>query len=132
MKISVFVGVLILTLTGGTAFAETGTFAGYLADQACGVQGKSPMDGSNLVKAPWDHTKNCAIACATPSGEKGYGLMVPNGATFRYVPFDQEGSKLAAKALAASKKKKGLTFVVEGVLDGNTLVVTAVKESNAL
>jgi len=131
MKFQALVLVSLMLLAGGSLFAaDTGFFSGYLADQACGVAGKSPMDGSDMVNAPWDHTKGCAVACATVTGEKGLGLMVPNGATFKFVPFDAAGNKIAAKALAASKKKAGLTFVVEGTLKGDTIVVSSVKETN--
>ena len=41
------------------------------------------MDGTDAKNSPCDHTVACQVACA----KSGYGLMMKEGAAYRFVPF---------------------------------------------
>ncbi len=108
-----------------SGFAADMTYQGYLADKACGAAGMSKMDGSDEINAPQEHTVACQLACA-PSG---YGIMVKEGMTYKFVPFDAKGSELALKLLKETKKEKAPWVAVTGSLAKGTLQVTGLKEA---
>jgi hypothetical protein len=122
MKIAALVLSTAVAISG---FAADMTYKGYLADKFCGVAGTGKMDGSDLVNAPGDHTVACQIACA--SG--GYGMMIKDGATYKFTPFDAKGNEMAATILKTTKKTKGPTVTAMGVMKDGVLQVTSLMES---
>jgi hypothetical protein len=113
---------LAVTMVAQTSVA----FTGYLTDVACGTSGKSPVDGSDLVNSPWDHTKACSIVCAG----SGYGVSVQNGKSFNFIPFDSKGNELAAAILKSTSKDQGVSVAVMGVLSNGVIMVSSMVESN--
>ena len=92
---------------------ETVTWTGYLMDTACGVPGVG-MDGSDVVNAPWDHTKKCLVACEA----SGFGISVKDGMEYKYVAFDKKGSDLANKDIVKkTMKQDNIAVQVTGCRD---------------
>jgi hypothetical protein len=119
---------LALCLSLGTAtlcFAADMSFAGYLTDKACGTAGTAP-DGSDVVKAPWEHTVACQVTCAG----SGYGIMIKDGNAYKFTPFDTKGNELAAQILKTTKKTKGPMIVASGSMLNGVLEVSSLVESN--
>lgn len=102
-------------------------YTGYLMDKACGEPGKG-MDGSDVVNAPQDHTKKCLIACSA----SGYGLSVKDGMAYKFVPFDDNGIKIAAMVAEKTTKDRAITVKVMGEMKGGMIVVTAIEEIASL
>jgi hypothetical protein len=123
------VAALFLALGVAVAgFAADSTYKGYLADTYCGAKGHGGMDGADLVNSPGDHTVACQVACA----KGGYGVMLKDGMTYKYVPFDAKGSELAAQVLKTTKKEKGPKVVVTGSLEKGTLRVASLVEDTTM
>jgi hypothetical protein len=91
------------------------TLTGHLVDQMCGIGMKDEAKAAG-------HTKECALmdSCAS----SGYGVFADG----KYLKFDAEGSKKAKALVEASTKEEGITVVVEGTQDGDTLTVSSLKE----
>jgi hypothetical protein len=123
MKIAVWIATLGLAATG---FAADMSYKGYLADTYCGSAGMSKMDGSDLTNAPAEHTVACQIACA----KGGYGVMVQEGKTYKFVPFDAKGNALAAALLKNTKKTKALYIEVAGSKKMDAISVSSLKEAS--
>lgn len=122
--------VFALFAFAGTAAAEasaekeTVTYKGYLIDKACNDMGKG-MDGSDIVNAPWDHTKMCLLA--EPCKKSGYGISIKDGSAYTtYYKFDDDGDKLALEQIMNSDKEDDFEIEVKGVLDGDVLVVSSI------
>jgi hypothetical protein len=123
MKIATWIVTLGLATAG---FAADTTFKGYLADTYCGSAGMSKMDGADLTNAPAEHTVACQIACV----KGGYGVMLQEGKTYKFVPFDAKGNELASALLKSTKKTKGLFIEVAGSKKMDAISVTSLKEAS--
>lgn len=121
MKIASLMLALSLTTAGFTADM---TYTGYLTDKACGAAGSSKMDGSSETNAPQEHTVACQIACA----KSGYGVMLQEGSTYKFVPFDAKGSAMATKLLKTTKKTKGPIVMVTGTQKDGVIQVASMME----
>jgi hypothetical protein len=121
--------IVSMLLIAGTVFAspkaEKVTYTGYLMDKACSDMGMG-MDGSDVVNAPWDHTKMCLTA--EPCKASGYGVSVKEGSgpEYTFIKFDSEGDELAWDEIENTSKEKDFEIEVEGVLDGDILVVSSI------
>jgi len=131
MKKVIVTALIIISLAvfAGTAAAEaaaekeTVTYKGYLMDKACADMGKG-MDGSDVVNAPWDHTKMCLMA--GPCKASGYGVSVKEGAAFTFIKFDKDGDDIAWAEIEKFTGEDNFEIEVEGVLEGDVLVVNAI------
>jgi hypothetical protein len=113
----------LVVLLAGVVFAFAGEnvkLTGYLIDNACSARAK----GENGVEKVKNHTVKCAQM--PPCAKSGYSLVTDDGKLFK---LDEEGNKKAAEILAATKKDKGVSVNVEGMLDGDTIKVTSISET---
>ena len=123
MKVLGWMVVLSVTVA---AFGADATYKGYLSDKACAATGKGAMDGADLKNHPGDHTVACEVACA----KSGYGLMMQDGAAYKFVPFSGKGNDLAASLLKSTTRTKGMYVEVTGSMSGGNLDVSGMKESS--
>jgi hypothetical protein len=94
---------------------------GNLIDNMCaGTLGKG-KDASEKIKK---HKTSCALMpnCA----DKGFSVMADDGKLYK---FDEAGNKSAAELLKSTKTTMGVTVVVEGTMDGETIHVTKLTEA---
>ena len=121
------IGLLVLVWTGATfaqgksTAAAAVTLKGYVVDQMCA---RSIAKKANVMEKAARHTRDCCFhdACAA----SGFGIFYDG----KWAPFDEKGSDLAKKALEASKREKGMFFAVKGMMDGETFVVSSLKEAD--
>ena len=106
------------------AFGADTAYKGYLCDKACAATGKGAMDGADLKNRPGDHTVACQVACAN----SGYGLMMKDGAAYKFVPFTGKGDELATSLLKKTTRTKGMYVEVTGDLKDGSLMVSGMKE----
>ena len=113
MKRLLLLGCLLLAALAAPLPAET--VEGYLVDKACSTEATS----AEAAKA---HTKDCALmpACAS----SGYGLLTDDG---RFLKFDEDGDRMAAKMLSIESRKDNLRFSVSGTIEGGTIRVIAIQ-----
>jgi hypothetical protein len=120
----VFVAVcLVAVLACLPAFAQEGaktTLKGYVVDQMCG---KGMVKKENIEQKAPGHTKECALedACAA----SGFGIYSQG----KYYTFDEKGSGLAKAAIEKGSRDKGLYFEATGVVKGDMLAVSSLKEA---
>jgi hypothetical protein len=100
--------------------AKTVTLKGYVVDAMCaaGIAKKT-----NPMEKAAAHTRDCCFheACAA----SGFGMFYDG----KWVKFDPRGSDAAKKVLEASKREKGMYFEATGKMEGETFVVTSLKEA---
>ena len=99
------------------AKGEMVTLKGYVVDENC-----ASGDAGNLSEAAASHTIACSIKCGA-SGET-LGLIADG----KWYSFDAKGTKKALKMLKKAKSEKGVMAEVTGTLEGNTLMVSSIKE----
>jgi hypothetical protein len=127
MTRALMMGLLVLAWTGTglaqekSTGAKTVTLKGYVVDQMCA---RSIAKKANVMEKAARHTRECCFhdACAA----SGFGIFYDG----KWAPFDEKGSDLAKKALEASKRETGMFFVVQGKMDGETLMVSSLKEAD--
>jgi hypothetical protein len=68
-----------------------------------------------------DHSKGCVMACGV---DAGFGLVVKGG----FIPFDEQGNKLAREWLEQTSKQKELRATVTFLVDGDNFKVEAIKD----
>ena len=108
------------------AFGADTTYTGYLSDKMCAGTGKGAMDGADLKTNPGDHTVACEVACA----KSGYGLMMKDGGTYKFVPFSGKGDALAMSLLKSTTRTKGMYVEVTGTMKGGAIDVSGMKEAS--
>jgi len=95
------------------------TVSGYVVDQHCaeGMIGKPDAE-----KKAAAHARSCALmeACAA----SGYGVFTEG----KWVNFDSRGNAIAKVMLTQSKREKGLSYQIKGVMNGDQLAVTSMGE----
>ena len=119
-------GMMIALSVTVAAFGADTTYKGYLSDKACAKTGKGAMDGADLKHSPGDHTVACEVACA----KSGYGLMMKDGATYKFVPFSGKGNKLASSLLKSTTRTKDMYVEVTGYMKKGTIDVEGMKEAS--
>lgn len=107
------------------AFGAAPAHKGYLCDKMCAGTGKGAMDGADLKNNPGDHTVACQVACA----KSGYGLMMKDGATYKFVPFTGKGDELATSLLKSTTRTKGMYVEVTGDMKDGSIEVSGMKEA---
>lgn len=115
---------MALSLTMAAFGADT-AYKGYLCDKMCAGTGKGAMDGADLKNKPEDHTVACQVACA----KSGYGLMMKDGATYKFVPFKGKGNELATSLLKSTTRTKGMYVEVTGEMEDGAIEVSGMKEA---
>lgn len=118
-------GWLVALGVTAAAFGADGTYKGYLTDKMC-AGSSTAMDGTDMKTHPGDHTVACAVACA----KGGYGLMMQDGSTYKFVPFSSKGNDLAAAMLKSTTRTKGMYVEVTGSMNGSNLDVSQMKEGH--
>lgn len=95
------------------------TVEGYLVDKMCsdGVVKK----GVDAAKA---HTKECALMPNCKGS--GYGVVTADG---KFLKFDKDGDRMAAKVLGFTSRKDNIKVTVDGEVKGDSIVVKAVQLS---
>lgn len=94
--------------------SSAGGISGILIDKHCG---EKALQKEHPQKIATQHPKSCAVKCA----DSGYGLMTDG----KFIPFDDNGNKLAAKYLA--DEDNGTRVTVEGKQESGKLAVTSIK-----
>ena len=95
---------------------------GYLIDNACGAHVKEASFKERVKK----HSTSCALMpnCAS----SGYALYTADGKLYK---FDETGNKTVEDLLKDTETKNGVSLVVEGTVDGDTLHATKITEVKA-
>ena len=119
--------IIALSVTVAAFGADT-TYKGYLSDKMCASAGKGMVDGADLKNKPEDHTVACEVACA----KSGYGLIMKDGATYKFVPFSGKGNELASSLLKNTTRTKDMYVEVTGYMKQGSIDVKGMKETNIL
>src|SRR5262245_51755877 len=118
-----FVAATILLLAGLALAAREGKevkLNGYIIDNMC-----ASAHSDTLA----DTAKGHPTACATmPNCVKSGYSLVSDGKQYK---LDEDGNKKVMGLLKSSKSKKGLSVTVEGMLEGDTLKVKKISESES-
>ncbi len=121
-KIFALGGMLSIVLAG-VVFAQdskTIKLTGYVIDNACA----SGSHGD--VAKTTDKAKGHPVSCALmPNCEKSGYSVVADGKMYK---LDATGNQTAVELLKSTKSKKGLMVMVEGKIDGETLLVSKLAE----
>jgi hypothetical protein len=115
----------LVVLLASLAFAQEGkpvTLKGYVVDQMCA---KGIAKKENMMEKAAGHTRQCALEenCA----ESGYGMFSEG----KWYKFDDKGSAKAKGMIEKSKREKGLYFEAMGKVEGDTFVLSSLKEATA-
>ena len=114
----------ILLVTVGVALAtrqgEEVKLNGYIIDNMC-----ASAHASELAETAKGHPTACATM---PSCVKSGYSLVADGKQYK---LDEDGNKKVLALLKATKTKKGLAVAVEGTLDGDTLKVKKITETQS-
>jgi hypothetical protein len=116
---------MVALVVSAAAFGAGTTYQGYLCDKACATSGKLALDGADLQKNPGEHTVACMVACA----QGGYGLLMKDGATYKFVPFSGKGNEQAAALLKTTARTKEMSIEVTGEMKGDSLEVAGMTET---
>jgi hypothetical protein len=100
--------------------AEKSTLKGYIVDKMCASGHADELS----TMAP-GHTKTCALSEACL--KSGLGIVSEG----KWYGFDEKGSAKAASLLKKAKAEKGAMWEVTGVMTGDQLVVSSIKELDA-
>ncbi len=92
---------------------------GYLIDKACSA--KVAKEGVDAAKT---HTKDCALM--PDCKESGYGVVTADG---KFLKFDKDGDRMAAKVLGFASGKDNIKVTVNGEVKGSSIIVRAVQLS---
>ena len=92
---------------------------GYLMDKACSA--KVAKEGVDAAKT---HTKDCALM--PNCKDSGYGVVTADG---KFLKFDKDGDRMAAKVLGFTSRKDNIKVTVNGEVKGNSIIVKAVQLS---
>ena len=112
-------------LMAGVLFAQEPQgvkLTGYLIDNMCASKHVNDKDFGDRVKR---HPTSCALEDVC---EKTGFAVFADGKLYK---FDQAGNSSAKELLKNTKTKKGVQVAVEGTLDGDTLHVTKLEETNS-
>ncbi|MFN8005657.1 MAG: hypothetical protein U0V70_01240 [Terriglobia bacterium] len=110
--------VLLLSTIAIIAQGKKVVLTGYLLDQMCGAEA---MDASKAA----EHTKECALMDHCVAA--GYGIFAEG----KFIKFDAAGSKKAKALFENTKKEKDIQVIAEGILSGNVLTVSTLKEKGS-
>lgn len=92
---------------------------GYLIDKMCSA--KVEKEGVDAAKK---HTKDCALMPKCKGS--GYGVVTADG---KFLKFDEDGDRMAAKVLGFDSRKDDLKVTVNGEVKGNSITVIALQIS---
>ena len=92
---------------------------GYLIDKMCSA--KVLEQSGDAAKA---HTKDCALMPNCKSS--GYGVVTADG---KFLKFDEDGDRMAAKALGFFSREDNIKVTVSGEVKGGTITVVAIQQS---
>ena len=95
------------------------TVEGYLIDKMCSA--KVAEEGVGAAKT---HTKECALMPKCKAS--GYGVITADG---KFLKFDQDGDRMAAKVLGFTSRKDNIKVTVDGEVNGNSITVKSVQHS---
>jgi hypothetical protein len=111
-----------LMATAAVAGGKAVKIQGHVIDNACAGAHKSDANFAETVRA---HPKKCALMpdCA----KSGYAVL-SDGKLYK---LDEAGNTEVTKLLGTTKSEKGLAVVVEGTLEGETLMAKSVTEASA-
>jgi hypothetical protein len=102
--------VLSILLLPMVAFAADQTWKNApIVDVACATVAKHNPDA---------HTRECALNCQ----KDGFGIFTPAS---KFLKLDDQGNKLAIKALENTQQKDHIRVTVTGTQEGNTIRVTS-------
>ncbi len=111
-RILLGVSLLLAALTVPLSAEEV---EGYLIDKACSAK-------ATTQEAAKAHTKSCALMPACQSS--GYGVVTADG---RFLKFDADGDRMAAKVLGFTSRDDSLKVAVTGEIQGDTIIVKAIQ-----
>ena len=113
-RILITVSMLFVALSAPLAAEKV---EGYLVDKACSA--KVVKGGVDAAKA---HTKDCALM--PNCKESGYGVVTADG---KFLKFDKDGDRMAAKMLGFASGKDNIKATVNGEVKGDSIIVVAVQ-----
>ncbi len=114
VKRGCIVAILIVSTSILALSQERKVLSGFLVDKRC-----ASFYATSQEKLP-DHSKGCVLACAA---EAGFGLLREDG----FVPFGEEGNKLAREWLEKTSKEKDLQVRVTFTVDADQLKVEKIE-----
>lgn len=120
MKTLLLATTLALALATAAYASEKVQIKGYLIDNACSAK----ATGDKALQTVKNHPISCALSCAG----SGYAVMTEQSKLYK---LDPDGSNKAAEILKKTKLTKSVAVSVEGELDGDTLKVMKISESEA-
>ena len=92
---------------------------GYLIDKMCSA--KVAKKGVDAAKK---HTKDCALMPDCKGS--GYGVVTADG---KFLKFDEDGDRMAAKVLGFASGKDNIKVTVDGEVKGSAITVKAIQLS---
>ena len=95
------------------------TVEGYLIDKMCSA--KVAKEGADAAKM---HTKDCALMPDCKGS--GYGVVTADG---KFLKFDEDGNRMAAKVLGFVSGKDNIKVTVNGEVKGSSITVKAIQLS---
>ncbi len=95
------------------------TVKGYLIDKMCSA--KVATEGVGAAKM---HTKDCALMPNCKGS--GYGVVTADG---KFLKFDKDGDRMAAKVLGFTSSKDNIKVTVDGEVKGSSITVKAIQLS---
>lgn len=104
-------------------------YTGYLMDAYCAKKGTDKETGKiNVNKNPEKHTTSCMKMDVCMMDDFGISIKQSNG-KFKFYKFDKAGSKKAKdQIIMKTKKKLENKIVVKGILSGDTVTISSIKD----
>ncbi len=110
---------ICVLLVASSAPLAAETVEGYLIDKMCSA--KVASEGVDAAKA---HTKDCALMPKCKAS--GYGVVTADG---KFLKFDDDGDRMAAKMLGFASKKDNIKVTVNGEVTDSSITVKAIQFS---
>lgn len=108
---------------------QTKTYTGYLVDSYCGAKGFDQFDKIDVKKNPEKHPTSCLMMDVCMKSGLGISMKLTDG-TYKFFKFDSAGSKMADdNIMMMTKKKANVKVIVTGVINGNNIKISSVKEA---
>lgn len=128
LSAALLASIIPATLARAATTQQAKTYKGYLMDSYCGAKGYDQFDKIDVKKSPEKHPTSCLMMDVCMKSGLGVSLKLTDG-TYKFYKFDTAGSKMADdNIMMMTKKKTNLQINVTGVLNGNSLKVSSVKE----
>ena len=110
---------VLMLLVALSAPLAAETVEGYLIDKMCSA--KVAEEGVGAAKT---HTKDCALMPNCRAS--GYGVVTADG---KFLKFDTDGDRMAAKVLGFTSRKDNIKVTVDGEVKDSSITVKSIQLS---